>query len=76
MQYRHLVNSFLSFQIHRKQKEHRKAQKKEWELAGTKMGNLLGIEKNNYKEDKDTEDTMDYREAREGHKFAESMKVN
>ena len=68
MQYRHLVNSFLSFQIHLKQKEHRKAQKKEWELAGTKT--------NNCKEDKDTEDTMDYREAREGHKFAESMKVN
>lgn len=29
----------------REQKERKKAQKKQWELAGTKMGNLLGIEK-------------------------------
>ena len=47
--------------IHREQKERRKAQKKEWELAGTKMGNLLGIEKTDDKEDKDAEDTMDHR---------------
>ena len=36
------------------------------------MGNLLGIEKTDDKEDKDTEDTMDYRE---GQKFADHMKV-
>lgn len=29
----------------REQKERKKAQKKHWELAGTKMGNLLGVEK-------------------------------
>ena len=29
----------------REQKERRKAQAKHWELAGTKMGNIMGIEK-------------------------------
>ena len=31
--------------IHRDQKEKRKAQKKEWELAGTKLGDIMGIKK-------------------------------
>ena len=31
--------------IHREQAERKKAQKKEWNLAGTKLGNILGIEK-------------------------------
>jgi hypothetical protein len=31
--------------IHREQAERKKAQKKEWELAGTKLGNILGVEK-------------------------------
>jgi pre-mRNA-splicing factor ATP-dependent RNA helicase DHX38/PRP16 len=30
---------------YREQKERKKAQKKQWELAGTKLGNLLGVEK-------------------------------
>ena len=30
---------------YREQKERRKAQVKHWELAGTKMGNIMGIEK-------------------------------
>ncbi len=59
--------------IHREQAERRKAQKKEWELAGTKLGNLLGIEKENDREEKDLEDTMDHRE---GQKFADHMKVD
>ncbi len=59
--------------IHREQSERKKAQKKEWELAGTKMGNLLGIEKENDKEAKDADDTMDHRE---GQKFADHMKVD
>lgn len=29
----------------REQKERKKAQKKHWELAGTKLGNILGVEK-------------------------------
>ena len=31
--------------VHREQKERLKAQKKEWELGGTKLGNLMGIKK-------------------------------
>ena len=49
------------------------AQKKEWELAGTNLGNIMGIEKTNDKEDKDTEDNMDHRE---NQKFADHMKVD
>lgn len=33
----------------REQKERKKAQKKHWELAGTKMGKILGMEKNEEK---------------------------
>ncbi len=49
------------------------AQKKEWELAGTNLGNIMGIEKKSDKEDKDTEDNMDHRE---NQKFADHMKVD
>ena len=31
--------------MHREQAERKKAQAKHWELAGTKLGNLLGVEK-------------------------------
>lgn len=31
--------------VHREQKERRKAQKKEWELAGTRIGEIMGIKK-------------------------------
>lgn len=30
---------------HREQKERKKAQQKHWELAGTKIGDIMGIEK-------------------------------
>ena len=30
---------------YREQKERRKAQKKEWELAGTRLGDIMGIKK-------------------------------
>lgn len=30
---------------HREQKERRKAQKKEWELAGTRLGDIMGVKK-------------------------------
>jgi len=59
--------------VHREQAERKKAQKKEWELAGTKMGNLLGIEKVDDKEDKDLDDRTDFRE---NQKFADHMKVD
>ena len=31
--------------VHREQAEQRRAQAKHWELSGTRMGNLLGVEK-------------------------------
>lgn len=31
--------------VFREQKERRKAQKKHWELAGTTIGNIMGLEK-------------------------------
>ena len=59
--------------VHREQAERKKAQKKEWELAGTKMGNLLGIEKVDDKEERDLDDRTDFRE---NQKFADHMKVD
>jgi len=35
----HLVRTF------REQKERKKAQSKHWELAGTNIGNIMGVEK-------------------------------
>merc|ERR1719228_2382382 len=59
--------------VHREQAERKKAQKKEWELAGTKMGNILGIEKVDDKEEKDLDDRTDFRE---NQKFADHMKID
>lgn len=64
----HLVRVF------REQKERRKAQKKHWELGGTKIGNIMGIKKKEDEEDKKynkDDDTTDYKT---DHKFAEHMK--
>ncbi|KAH1026329.1 pre-mRNA-splicing factor ATP-dependent RNA helicase PRP16 [Dendroctonus ponderosae] len=66
----HLVRVF------REQKERRKAQKKHWELGGTKIGNIMGIKKKEDEEDKKynkDDDTTDYKT---DHKFAEHMKGN
>ncbi|KAH9495949.1 Pre-mRNA-splicing factor ATP-dependent RNA helicase PRP16 [Bulinus truncatus] len=54
--------------IHREQKERKKAQKKEWELAGTNIGNIMGIKKTDDEEDKTEEPNY-----REDHKFADVM---
>jgi pre-mRNA-splicing factor ATP-dependent RNA helicase DHX38/PRP16 len=35
----------LAVRRYREEKERKKAQHKHWELAGTKLGNLLGVEK-------------------------------
>lgn len=59
--------------VHREQVERKKAQKKEWELAGTKIGNIMGVQKVDDREEKNMDDTMDYRE---GQKFADHMKVD
>jgi len=37
---------------HREQKERKKAQVKEWELAGTKIGEIMGIKKTDGETDK------------------------
>lgn len=58
---------------YREQKERRKAQKKHWELAGTTIGNILGVKKTDEadeKQDMETDET-DYKT---DHKFAKHMK--
>jgi pre-mRNA-splicing factor ATP-dependent RNA helicase DHX38/PRP16 len=62
--------------VFREQKERRKAQKKHWDLGGTKLGNIMGIEKK--KDDEDAKydaenDTTDYKKDQ---KFAEHMTGN
>ena len=59
--------------LHREQVERKKASKKEWELAGSKLGNLLGIQKENDKEQRDADDQLDHRD---NQKFADHMKVS
>lgn len=39
----------LLVRTYREQKERRKAQKKHWELAGTKIGDILGVKKDEEK---------------------------
>ena len=43
-------NGSLLVRKFREQKERKKAQHKDWELAGTNMGNILGIKKKDDKE--------------------------
>ncbi|XP_044269534.1 pre-mRNA-splicing factor ATP-dependent RNA helicase PRP16 [Tribolium madens] len=60
--------------VYREQKERKKAQKKHWELGGTKIGNIMGIKKKEEEEDKrfnKDDDTADYKTDQ---KFAEHMK--
>nr|KAG5707205.1 hypothetical protein BaRGS_017889 [Batillaria attramentaria] len=52
---------------HREQTERRKAQAKHWELAGTRMGDLLGVKK------KDEEDTRTEADFKAEHRFSEVM---
>lgn len=40
----------LTVRKHREQKERKKAQHKDWELAGTKLGNIMGIKKKDDRE--------------------------
>lgn len=60
---------------YREQKERRKAQKKHWELAGTALGNILGVEKTEEADEKHNleKDETDYKT---DHKFAQHMKDN
>ncbi|XP_075694621.1 pre-mRNA-splicing factor ATP-dependent RNA helicase PRP16 isoform X2 [Rhinoderma darwinii] len=58
---------------HREQKERKKAQHKHWELAGTKLGDIMGIKKQEEESDKPmTEDgAVDYKTEQ---KFADHMR--
>lgn len=66
----HLVRVF------REQKERRKAQKKHWELGGTKIGNIMGIEKKKDEEDEKFDNETDTADYRKDQKFAEHMTKN
>nr|XP_033798390.1 pre-mRNA-splicing factor ATP-dependent RNA helicase PRP16 isoform X1 [Geotrypetes seraphini] len=57
---------------HREQKERKKAQQKHWELAGTKLGDIMGIKK---KEDEDTPQSEDGKvDYKTEQKFADHMR--
>ena len=59
--------------VRREQKERRKAARKEWELAGTQLGNLIGVKKEDEKDERKIEEgETDYKTDQ---KFAEHMKV-
>ncbi|XP_065064439.1 pre-mRNA-splicing factor ATP-dependent RNA helicase PRP16-like [Rhopilema esculentum] len=47
--------------LHREQKERLKAQKKEWELAGTKLGNIMGIKKKDEDDEDKNKNDVDYK---------------
>ncbi|KAH7948002.1 hypothetical protein HPB52_017605 [Rhipicephalus sanguineus] len=55
--------------FHREQKERKKAQKKEWELAGTKLGNILGVAKKD--DERDDKEEADYKTEQ---RFADHIK--
>lgn len=60
--------------VYREQKERRKAQKKHWELGGTKIGNIMGIKKKEDEDDKNFNKDEDVADYKTDHKFAEHMK--
>ena len=46
--------------VYREQKERKKAQKKHWELAGTSIGNILGVEAKPEEVSQQTFENMSY----------------
>lgn len=59
--------------VFREQKERRKAQKKHWELGGTKIGNIMGIQKRADEEDEKFNEDTDTADYKKDQKFAEHM---
>jgi pre-mRNA-splicing factor ATP-dependent RNA helicase DHX38/PRP16 len=59
--------------VFREQKERKKAQKKHWELGGTKIGNIMGIEKKKDDDDANYDAETDSTDYKKGQKFAEHM---
>lgn len=62
--------------VFREQKERRKAQKKHWELSGTKLGNIIGVEKKKDEEDEKFDAETDTADYKKDQKFAEHMTNN
>lgn len=59
--------------VYREQKERRKAQKKHWELGGTKLGNIMGVEKPKDEGEENFDAENDSANYRESQKFAKHM---
>ena len=59
----------------REQKERRKAQKKEWELAGTRLGNLLGVANEERRDDAPLTESGEL-DLRAAHTFADKLPVS
>lgn len=59
--------------VFREQKERRKAQKKHWELGGTKLGNIMGVEKQRDEDDDKFDKDNDQTDYRASQKFAQHM---
>lgn len=59
--------------VFREQKERKKAQKKHWELGGTKLGNIMGVEKKKDEDDARYDAENDSTDYKKDQKFAEHM---
>lgn len=59
--------------VFREQKERRKAQKKHWQLGGTKMGNIMGVEKQADEAEDKFDAATDEADYKKGQKFAQHM---
>uniref|UniRef100_F6UYA6 RNA helicase n=1 Tax=Ciona intestinalis TaxID=7719 RepID=F6UYA6_CIOIN len=55
---------------YREQKERKKSQRKDWELAGTKLGNIMGIKKEDDKENPDMSEDSDFKSSQ---RFSQHM---
>lgn len=62
--------------VFREQKERRKAQKKNWELGGTKIGNIMGVEKKKDEDDAKYDEETDTTDYKKDQKFAQHMLDN
>nr|CAB3237896.1 pre-mRNA-splicing factor ATP-dependent RNA helicase PRP16 [Phallusia mammillata] len=63
-------NGSLLVRKFREQKERKKAQHKDWELAGTNLGNILGVKKKDDREDPSMGESTDFKSSQ---RFAQHM---
>lgn len=59
--------------VYREQKERRKAQKKHWELGGTKLGNIMGVEKQRDEDDDKFDKENDQADYKQSQTFAQHL---